>query len=40
MRMAEVDPFYDPLEDTLDDLAGAWGETEAGEADDHLTWID
>ena len=40
MRMAEVDPFYDPLEDSLDDLASEWGETEAGEADDHLTWMD
>jgi hypothetical protein len=38
MRMAEADPFYDPLEDALDDLAGEWGETEASEEEDRLVW--
>jgi len=36
--MAEADPFYDPLEDALDDLAGEWGETEASEEEDRLVW--
>jgi hypothetical protein len=36
MQSAEADLFYDPLEDALDDLAGEWGETDAGEDDDHL----
>ena len=29
MRAAEVDPFYDPLEDTLDDLASEWSGASA-----------
>ena len=36
MQSAEADPFYDPLEDALDDLAGEWGERSADE--ESLLW--
>ena len=36
MRMAEADPFYDPLEDSLDDLASEW--SGASEEEDQLVW--
>ena len=35
-RAAEVDPFYDPLEDTLEDLASEW--SGASEDEDRLVW--
>jgi hypothetical protein len=36
MRMAGTDPFYDPLEETLDDLASAC--SGASEEEDRLVW--
>ena len=36
MRMAEGDLVYDPLEDTLDDLASEWSETP--EDEESLIW--
>ena len=38
MRMAATDPFYDPLEETLDDLASEWAETPDDE--ESLIWGD
>ena len=32
MRMAEVDPFYDPLEQTLDDLSESGVDSAATDA--------
>ena len=36
MGMAEADPFYDPLEETLDDLASEC--SGASEEEDRLVW--
>ena len=36
MGLAGVDPFYDPLEDTLDDLASEWSDTP--EDEESLIW--
>ena len=36
MRMAEGDLVYDPLEETLDDLASEW--SGASEEEDRLVW--
>jgi len=36
LRMAEGDLVYDPLEDTLDDLASEWSDSSDGEG--HLIW--
>ncbi len=36
MRMAGTEPFYDPLEETLDDLASEWAETP--EDEESMIW--
>ena len=36
LQSAAADPFYDPLEDSLDDLASEW--SGASEDEDRLVW--